>query len=520
MKNPRRIQLTLLLIAHCALVIAAEEAPNANTSGGITEISVERTRCHGTCPADILVLRADGRAAYTGTANTLLKGEFSGTFWTGDFDRLAHWLVAEGFFQMGDRGDRNRIVISGDTEQVIRVTRNGVQKSVTSYSAAQTQQAWAMGHVIRSLAADVRWAPAQSGIRGVLLLKPPGEDWRPQPEEFIWINPAGTQDIVNVRADREGRYEINLAPGTYVIWCRCNPAATQTVVVEPDQFTQVDLRLDVATRNAANNYSPPPPPPGDGLYWSGGTVTKWMLSKSNEDFRLGDAADLVIVDKQLVSEGPGDSTFRLTLTVPQDERRNSLDLFSLVLVVGDAIYKPLVTSDMGKESTMVGFRIPGEPQAREVGRHFDIPVSLFIRPDFKLNVSLVPTKPSFKRGEAITATLRIVNNGTDDIRFRSPGLRDQRDDYAFTARRGGQALDDISFPGDRGGTASLQYLAPGAAFEDTVDLRKWFDFSEAGTYEIHGTYRMNFEDSREARYRIDLSSWTEYAEADFVLTIE
>lgn len=247
---PHLIPLTLLILAHGALVIAAEEAPNASTSGGITEISVERTRCNGPCPADTLVLYADGKAKYTGKANTLLAGEFAGNFGPSEFDRLARWLVTEGFFQLGDRYPNEGLV--ADSHQVIRITRHGEQKSVTSYLTEEAQKMWAMGRLIRSFAADIRWEPANSGIRGRVLLKAPGEDWRPQPEENIVVTSVGKQDRRRIRSDEAGRFEINLAPGTYTVsWIRYL-AAPLTVVVEPERFSEADMRFDADASSTAN----------------------------------------------------------------------------------------------------------------------------------------------------------------------------------------------------------------------------------------------------------------------------
>jgi hypothetical protein len=243
-----------------------------------------------------------------------------------------------------------------------------------------------------------------------------------------------------------------------------------------------------------------------------------MLREGTEEIRLGDRSERPILAKRLISEGPDNSTFRLALTVPYDEKDTSFTLYSTFLIVGDTAHRPFGTTSSGKENPTVSFRIPGEEQARKVARIFDIPVEYFSRPDYKLGVTLTPVKQSFRRGEAITATLRVVNNGRDHINFANSGIGSERDMYAFSAQRNGQPVTDISFPGDRSGTAPLQYLAPGATFEDTVNLGKWFEFREAGSYEIRGSYQLEIRDQR--NLRIGLDSWTEYARTDLVVTIE
>jgi hypothetical protein len=504
-----------LLIAAAVAATAAQDTPSSSTSGAITEIVLDRPACHGSCPVDTLVLRSNGKAEYTGRKNTRLIGDFAGPIPPGDFDRLAHWLVTEGFFQMERKLDA---VVTSDSDVVIRVTRDGKSKSIVSQSSLQSLQMWGMANLIRSVAADIQWQPAHSGIRGQLLMKQPGKEWMSQPDETIWVTPAGTQDMRWFQADGQGRFEINLAPGTYTVtWRLSGPS---TVVVEPDQFTEANLQLDVAARNGASQFRDPPPPPEDGLYTSSsGTAGNWMVRVGADEYRLGVKSGLTILEKRIVAEGPDNSLFRLALTVPYDENKASTSaLFSLFLVVGDTAYRTYGTTTRGTDSPLVYFQIPGEEQAKSVARLFDIPLRRFSRPDYKLSVSLTPTRQSFKRGEAITARLRVVNNGSDFIQFRNLSFGSKRDDYTFTARRNGQPVTDISFIGDRGGTSSLESLAPGTTFEDTVNLGKWFDFTESGSYEVQGSYTMNIRYPRNTD--TGLASWTEYAKSDLAINIE
>jgi hypothetical protein len=58
----------------------------------------------------------------------------------------------------------------------------------------------------------------------------------------------------------------------------------------------------------------------------------------------------------------------------------------------------------------------------------------------------------------------------------------RRDNYSFTSRLNAQHVTDTIFQRSRGGGAELRGLAPGATFEDKVDLGKWFEFKEPGQH--------------------------------------
>jgi hypothetical protein len=98
---------------------------------------------------------------------------------------------------------------------------------------------------------------------------------------------------------------------------------------------------------------------------------------------------------------------------------------------------------------------------------------------------------------------------------RNRALRDNQ--YVFTAYLSGEQVPDIGSSAHSGGLAVPVVLQPGAAFEDTVSLNLWFDFSEAGRYEIHGMYRLGFVDPAS---RPLLPFWRDFASAEFTVAIE
>jgi hypothetical protein len=220
----------------------------------ITEIILERTECYGGCPIDTLVLRPNGTAVYTGK-NTQRTGQFTGTFSKGDFDKLTQWLISAGFFELnGSYGSPNIDTPS----QVIRAARDGKLKSVVNHEIRGSATLWGMQRVIQGAASDIQWQPVRSGIRGVAAWKPPSEAWRPLSSFTILIYPSDGSREFSIRTNDEGRFEIALLPGTYRIeplvfgrspqfrtQPRMNPQ--QTVVVQPDAFSEASFRLDRAT---------------------------------------------------------------------------------------------------------------------------------------------------------------------------------------------------------------------------------------------------------------------------------
>lgn len=144
----------LSLGAVLGLAVPSSTAPPAER---ITEISLERTPCFGSCPVDKVVLRADGTAAYTGTRFVERLGEFRGTLSTRDFQRLAGLLTSQRFFNL-----RNRYA-SRATDLPSRITsavRSGTRKAVTNYGDAGPINLWTVEVAVLGVAAEIRWEKA------------------------------------------------------------------------------------------------------------------------------------------------------------------------------------------------------------------------------------------------------------------------------------------------------------------------------------------------------------------------
>lgn len=270
------------------------------------------------------------------------------------------------------------------------------------------------------------------------------------------------------------------------------------------------LFLVVATAHGADT-------PADGLYLSvEGTSAPSVRSQDGRMVFLGEQKKLQLLEKELLSEGNANTSFALSLTIPYDA---GLTPSTYVLAVAGTVYRQTSSGASGEKTSSLHFPISGEDRAGEVARYLNIPIERFRHPGHRLHVTFTPTKQSFSRGEQVTAILRIVNLGTEPVAFMKGGRnRAARDNqYVFTAYRWGEPVPDIGSNAHSGGLSVQIVLQPGAAFEDTVSLSLWFDFKEAGLYEIHGSYHLGFVDPGTRPF---LPFWRDFASADFTVAIE
>ncbi len=118
-----------------------------------------------------------------------------------------------------------------------------------------------------------------------------------------------------------------------------------------------------------------------------------------------------------------------------------------------------------------------------------------IHPGHRARVTWRPIEASYKIGTAPVLELEIENVGEVPICFaeggRQRGPRDNQ--FAFVAMRSyghGKAVPDTGDPNHHGGLGGITTIEPGKTWTKRVTLDKWFQFTEADTYEITGTYRV------------------------------
>jgi hypothetical protein len=91
----------VLLLAAAGFLQRGIPAANASSSvTQITELTLERGPCFGTCPIYRIVLRSDGTASYIGWNYVGRIGVYTGTFAPEEFTRLAKEVEALSFWEL------------------------------------------------------------------------------------------------------------------------------------------------------------------------------------------------------------------------------------------------------------------------------------------------------------------------------------------------------------------------------------------------------------------------------------
>ena len=131
--------------------------------------------------------------------------------------------------------------------------------------------------------------------------------------------------------------------------------------------------------------------------------------------------------------------------------------------------------------------------ANKIAKALSIEPKLRRHPGHKVFVKWAPMQMSFKPNDPFELTLTVKNVGEVDINFTAGGhqaaTRDNQ--FAFVAHSGyGKPVPDMGDPMTFGGPGSLVKLKPGELFTKTVDVSKWFRFTESGTYQLTCMYHI------------------------------
>lgn len=122
---------------------------------GVTEIGIERTACHGTCPIYTFILKSDGTVRYVGQEYVRRKGTHTGQISPWQFNRLAEFAVESGYMNLDSGYDLPTIADFHTTYTTVVIA--GKRKLIKNYGDLGPTKLWAFQQVIDSLLAEVQW---------------------------------------------------------------------------------------------------------------------------------------------------------------------------------------------------------------------------------------------------------------------------------------------------------------------------------------------------------------------------
>ncbi len=152
----KRVLIFVSLLCIVAVMAQAQKKGEAGQRerGGeqITEITLERTACFGSCPMYKVTLRRDGTATYVGRRFVERLGTYKGQIH--GFERLAQLAEARGYFNLNNR---YTVRATDLPSTVTSVVRNGRRKTVTNYGDSGPVELWGIETAIDGLVANTKW---------------------------------------------------------------------------------------------------------------------------------------------------------------------------------------------------------------------------------------------------------------------------------------------------------------------------------------------------------------------------
>lgn len=130
---------------------AEPEAPEP----ALREITFERTRCYGACPAYKVTLRPDGTVTYVGEAHVERLGRHDGRVGRRTFERLSALMEAAGFFGMDDQYTTH---VTDHASVITTATRvGGERKRVLNYADTGPLELWGIEMAIDGVLSSASW---------------------------------------------------------------------------------------------------------------------------------------------------------------------------------------------------------------------------------------------------------------------------------------------------------------------------------------------------------------------------
>jgi hypothetical protein len=258
----------------------------------------------------------------------------------------------------------------------------------------------------------------------------------------------------------------------------------------------------------------------DGLYWQtdGKSGTKITAQRGREVY-AGEKWDVHPQEVTVASEDNANTSFAVSLKLAYEPRISEANLRA-VLVCGGLAFAMNGSGANGKEISFADFAVEGKEHADAVAKFFGTATKLRRHPGYAFRISFTPDKNAYDPGDEVSVTLRIENISDKTIAFQQGGHnRAERDtQYRFSAHLNFKSVPDIGSDMNFGGLSVRRILKPNEVFEDKVVLNKWFALKEPGSYEVLGSYLMEFFDPEEKSGYFML--WQDFATADFRVDIK
>lgn len=120
----------------------------------ITEIGLERTTCHGVCPAYTIIVKSDGSFRYVGESFVKKEGKHTGRVKKGSFNELAKFIRDEGYMDLDSNYSR---AVTDNPAAFTTVVMNGKRKVICNYANAGPTKLWAIEQLIDKLLLEAKW---------------------------------------------------------------------------------------------------------------------------------------------------------------------------------------------------------------------------------------------------------------------------------------------------------------------------------------------------------------------------
>jgi hypothetical protein len=141
------------------------------------------------------------------------------------------------------------------------------------------------------------------------------------------------------------------------------------------------------------------------------------------------------------------------------------------------------------------FKLDGADDARKVAAALKTEPVLRKHPGHRVVLKLTPDKETYRPGEPVTLAVDITNVGDVPVLFtdggKQRGARNNQFRFlAYGTGGHGKAVPDTGDPWHHGGLSSLRPLKPGESVRHTVNLDKWFTFTQPDTYRITALFEL------------------------------